>query len=193
MSSEGWLYDGETANRYPIVVSRDGADLEIMFGNGVLHRVPAARLVHVESRGSTEVYGRNDIAGWRLGVVKPDSDMAALLPEKERYGRWVDRIGLVPAAIAGLVISGLVLLAGNKAPEWIAPAVPRQWEERFGDTLVGDFGGKACKGAAGRAALIKLAGQLSPNAGELNIRVVDVDTSTLRRCPAATSSCSIDC
>lgn len=174
MSADGWFYDGETANRYIVKVRRDGAALVLEHGADLSEQVPASRLCHVESRGSTEVYGRGDIAGWRLGIVSPDADLLALLPGRERYGRWIDRVGLVRASVIGVAASALVIFAGLKAPEWIAPAVPLQWEERFGDALVGDFGGKGCKSPAGEAALAKLAAKVSPNAKALNIRVVDI-------------------
>jgi predicted Zn-dependent protease len=76
--------------------------------------------------------------------------------------------------VIGAVISGAVLLAGNQAPEWLAPAVPRAWEERLGQTLVGDFAGKGCRAPEGNAALAALTQRIAPDARGLTIRVVDM-------------------
>jgi Zn-dependent protease with chaperone function len=172
--AEGWLYDGTSAIRREVRIARSGDALEIGHADGSAEPIRPERLVHIESRGSTEVYGREDLRGWRLGIVAPGPELLSLLAPKERYGRWIDRVGLVPALVIGVAVSAVVLLAANQAPEWLAPAVPQQWEEKFGDTLVGNFGGKGCLEEEGRAALAKLARRLSPEADKLNIRVVDI-------------------
>jgi beta-barrel assembly-enhancing protease len=74
--------------------------------------------------------------------------------------------------VGGIVLSAAVILAGMNFPNWVAPHVPISWEKKFGDTLVGDFGGRFCEGAGGPEALRTLAGQLTEEPGLLNIRVV---------------------
>jgi hypothetical protein len=170
----GWLYDGEIALRHEVTITVSGDDLQLGLSDGRSFSVPRSRLFHAEERPDAEVYGRRDIEGWRLGVTEDDGGLAHLLPERQRYGRLIDRIGLGPALMIGLVASGLVLFLGSHAPEWLAPLVPRTWEKNFGDTLVGDFGNKACAGAGGQEALNELARRLSPRAGEFNIRVVNI-------------------
>jgi hypothetical protein len=170
----GWLYDGEIALRHEVTITVSGDDLQLGLSDGRSFSVPRSRLFHAEERPDAEVYGRRDIEGWRLGVTEDDGGLAHLLPERQRYGRLIDRIGLGPALLIGLVASGLVLFLGSHAPEWLAPLVPRTWEKNFGDTLVGDFGNKACAGAGGQEALNELARRLSPRAGEFNIRVVNI-------------------
>lgn len=172
--ASAWLYDGESALRHDVQVSRGERTVIVTHADGTATEIGVGKLVHVETRGGTEVYGRTDKQGWRLGVTDAEGELAAILPGKERYGRLIDRVGLVPALAIGALLSGAVLFAGNQAPEWIAPAVPKEWEQRFGDNLVGDFGGKGCRRPEGEAALRKLAAQLSPNARDLNIRVVDI-------------------
>lgn len=173
MSIEAWLYDGESANRHDVRVARSGGDLRIDRGEGLSETIAAATLVHVENRGVVEVYGRNDRAGWRLGITAPAPDLAAILPGRQRYGRWVDRVGLVPAVLIGVAVSGLTLFVASKAPEWIAPSVPVEWEAKFGDALVGDLDDRTCNRPESQAILDRLVAQLSPRHREFKVRVAD--------------------
>jgi beta-barrel assembly-enhancing protease len=176
VGTAAWLYDGETAIRHEVEVERAGDDLRIRFADGSRAEVPAGRLTFAESRRDCTTYGRSDAPGWRLSLSDDvPTDLAGILPSRQKYGRWVDRVGLVPAILIGLLVSGAVLFAGSRIPEWAAPHVPQAWEKKFGDTLVGDFGGRFCDGEGGQAALDKLAARLSPDARSLNIRVVDID------------------
>jgi predicted Zn-dependent protease len=59
-----------------------------------------------------------------------------------------------------------------RVPAVAAPYVPPSWEKKFGDSLVGDYGGRFCTGPGGQAALDKLALRLSPGAKEMKVRVV---------------------
>lgn len=172
----GWFYDGETAVRRAADVGVDG-DRLIIAAEGAASdlAIPASDLVHVESRPDAELYGHRTIEGWRLGLATPvPAQLAALLPRRRVYGRWIDRIGLGPALVGGLALSALVLLFGQHFPAWIAPHVPKSLERRLGNALVGDFGQKYCAGAGGQRALDKLAARLGARPGELRVRVVDV-------------------
>jgi len=132
-------------------------------------------LVHLESRAGSEVYGRADNEGWRLTLATPiASAIEPLLPTRQRYGRWIDRIGLVPAVVIGVVVSVAVVFATFQIPSLAAPLVPKSWERKFGDALVGDFGGKFCTGAGGQAALAKLSARLGASPEDYRIRVVNV-------------------
>lgn len=173
--TEAWLYDGTNAVRRRVNIDAAADGLRIDRGDGGGDTVAPALLVHVEQRRGEQVYGRSDVPGWRLGIVEPvPEDLRRLLPGERRYGRWVDKVGLVPAALIGLAVSAVVLFAGSRFPVWAAPYVPQAWEESYGDALVGDFGGKFCNRAEGRQALAKMAARLSPRAAALNIRVVDI-------------------
>lgn len=176
MAAAARLYDGETAVRHEVEVERHGEELLIRFADGGGGTLAAGLLTFVERRRGSVTYGRSDTAGWRLILFgDPPADLAAILPSEQKYGRWIDRVGLVPALLIGLLVSAAVLFAGSRIPEWAAPHVPAAWEERFGDALVGDFGGRFCDGKGGQAALDKLAARLAPQSAPLNIRVVDID------------------
>ncbi|MEA3062327.1 MAG: hypothetical protein QOJ94_2108 [Sphingomonadales bacterium] len=174
MGAPGWLYDGSSAVRRTVEVGASGGGLDIRFPDGSADRVPGEALCHMETRRDGDVYGRTDIAGWRLGLTGPADEIAGVLPKRQKYGRWIDRTGLVPSILIALAISAAVLFGADRIPVLAAPYVPASWEKKFGDTLVGDFGGRFCTGAAGQAALRKLARELSPDADRLNIRVVNV-------------------
>jgi Zn-dependent protease with chaperone function len=184
---QAWLYDGETALRHPVEVEQAGGDLLIRFADGDTLALAPSRLLHVESRSGHEVYGRSDAQGWRLGIPAGDvAGLAAVLPRQQRYGRWIDKVGLAPAAAAFVALSAAVIFAGAKMPEWLAPHIPMQWEKDYGDALVGNLGGKYCNGAGGQAALNKLAAKLSPAAAGLDIRVVNIDMVNAAALPGGT-------
>jgi hypothetical protein len=173
METEGWLYDGESAVRYEARIRRDGDSLAVDLDDGRSLAVAPGTLVHLESRRDFEIYGRDEAPGWRLGV-RDASLLVAARTGKQSYGRWIDRIGLWKAVGIGILISAAVLFAADRFPTWVAPYVPPAWEKNFGDALVGDFGGKFCRGAGGQAALDKLARELSPDRPGLNVRVVNI-------------------
>ncbi len=172
--TQAWFYDGESAVRRLVTLGVSDGGLRLSAGGDEL-RVEPADLVHVESRIDAEVYGHAQIQGWRLGITKPlPPDIAALLPGRQVYGGWIDRIGLVRALVIGVAVSGMVLFLGYRAPAWLAPLVPYSWEQRFGDALVGDSGQKFCAGPGGQAALDALTAKLTSEPGRYKVRVVNV-------------------
>ena len=151
----------------------DGLQVVPEAGENLL--IARGELTHIESRGDSEIYGRADAQGWRLGVLRPvPPEVAAMLPDKVVYGGLIDRLGLPKALVIGAVASALILVGGYFAPRFLAPLVPFSWEQKFGDVVVGDLGQKFCAGSAGQIALDKLAGKLSPQAGQYKVRVVNV-------------------
>jgi beta-barrel assembly-enhancing protease len=170
-----WLYDGQSAVRREVDVEPEAQGLLIKADSGETWSVRSDELIHVETRGEHQVYGLSGVAGWRLGIAEPvGAEIAALLPRKQVYGRWVDRVGLGPALAIGLAFSAAILSLGYTAPAWLAPLVPRSWEKSFGDALVGDFGEKTCASGAGQQALDKLAARLTSHPEHLKVRVMDV-------------------
>lgn len=170
-----WLYDGASAVRHSVLLDASGPALAIRGGSDPDLRLDPADLVHVESRADAELYGRTSSPGWRLGVPRPvPDDIAALLPARQVYGRWIDRIGLGKALAAGIGVSAALLFLGHKAPDALAPWVPYSWEQNFGEILVGDLGGKFCAGPGGQAALDAMVAKLTPDPARYKVRVVNV-------------------
>ena len=172
----GWLYDGTTAARHEVEVSPAGAEsLLIAAADGERREVPRASLFHVDTRAGWEVYGRTGVDGWRLGLAAADAKtLQALLPPRRKYGRWIDRIGLVRALVAAVLLSAAVIFVATRFPGWVAPYVPKSWEANFGRPVMAGLQGRFCNGPGGQEALRRLAATLSPQAASLDIRVVDI-------------------
>ncbi|MGS1015997.1 M48 family metallopeptidase [Allosphingosinicella humi] len=173
--AEAWLYDGESAVKRAVSVERGAKGEIVITGDGFEPFRPEDALLHIESRADAELYGLADTEGWRLCVPRPiDPEIAGLLPARRVYGRWIDRIGLGRALVAGGLVSAAILFVAHRAPTWLAPYVPQSWEQKFGDAMVGDFGGRYCAGPGGQEALDRLAARLTPDSRRLKIRVVDI-------------------
>lgn len=174
MTATGWLHDGRVAIRREVTVAADGDALLVRGQEGDAERIDPAQLTYRGDARGADQYGRTDAEGWRLFLPRPvDPSVARLLPRPERYGRWIDRVGLGPAIGGALVASAAVLALGYTLPGWLAPLIPQSWERAYGDALVGDFGGKACAGRDGQAALDRMAARLAPGA-DVRVRVVDL-------------------
>jgi Zn-dependent protease with chaperone function len=186
VEARGWHYDGQSGIRHDVRVVREGDDLRMLLEDGRSVLVPAKSLVPRDSRPGAEVYGRSGTPGWRLGIHDPTPELAAVLPGQQLYGGWIDRFGLAKAAIAFALISAAVLFAAHNAPALLAPHVPQAWEEKFGNALVGNLGGKACAGADGQRALDKLAARLNPGGRPVTVRVVDLPMTNAFALPGGT-------
>lgn len=126
--------------------------------------------------GESTSYGYDEIDGWRLTVSGPiPSNLQQWLPPVRNYGIWIDKLGLGPTSIAFVGLSALVIGIGFTAPQWLAPLIPQSVENRLGEALVGDFGGRICSTAKGKAALQKLTNSLDDNPDDLQVEVVNVD------------------
>lgn len=170
-----WHYDGRNANRWTpgIILQADGFVLRGPGWESGPH--DWSSLIALDGGGGRSVYGMKGVAGWRLGFEgPPPPDFAAHLPLPARYGRWIDRIGLPKAAAAFAVVAALVVAVTLKAPGWIAPHVPVAWENRLGDAMVGDFGGRLCHTPAGDAALKRLVAKLDPKGDAREIAVANI-------------------
>lgn len=165
-----WHYDGVTALRRTVTVAMEGSDL-LLAETG--ERVPLASLRPMGDRRAA-VFARAGGDGWRLGFAEPPpSDWAARLPGQEHHGGLLDRIGVVPALIAGAVLAAIAVVALMQGTSLIARLVPESWELGFGDALTGDFSGNACRGVAGQRALDGLASRLTGDHRPVRVRVVD--------------------
>ena len=181
MPTRATLFDGVSAQGLDVRVRPDGSAVAVERADGYIERIDPELLVRVESPGAPR-FGRSDIAGWRLRFAEePEPELAALLPRTApRFGRWVDRIGLLPAAGAFALAAAAVVAIGYAAPAWVAPLIPEQWERDLGTALVGDFGDLRCTDPAGNEALSLLAERLEPGItskgeGAVRFTAINVD------------------
>jgi beta-barrel assembly-enhancing protease len=162
---EGKLYDGVTAHPHQVRMAIAGDRLELRQDGGWSESVDAQLLRRLDGGPSALRIGRTDLPGWRLLLpADAESTLAPWLGGHERYGRWIDRIGLIPALIAGGLLTAAVVGIGYVAPHWIAPHVPISWERNVGGAIVGDFGKLRCRSAKGQQALEALVERVSPGA-----------------------------
>jgi Zn-dependent protease with chaperone function len=159
----------------------DGGVLELSQDSGWTERLDASALHRVDSTGAELRVGRNDNPGWRLVLPSEAQDtIGALLGRHERYGRWIDRVGLLPALAIGGALTAAVIIIGYVAPAWIAPHVPMSWERDVGGAMVGDFGSLRCRDPQGQQALEALVERVAPGAtrGPDAIKVAALDVRT---------------
>ena len=160
-----WHYDGVTATRRSVLLrpAVDGFLLEEPESGWTGEPASWSDLMVIGVEGGRSAYGHSGIPGWRMGFTgDPPDDIAARLPKGARYGGWIDRLGLWPTAALFTVAAVLVVWGAAEAPGVVAPLIPQSWENRMGDAMVGDFGGRFCHTAAGDAALRTLAAQVDP-------------------------------
>lgn len=163
----GRLYDGATGHPHDVFVEVCAGSLTLSQESGWSESVEAAVLKRLDAgKGSVRI-ARIDLPGWRL-ILPADSDaeLKPLLGRGERYGRWIDRVGLVPALATGAIITAAVVGIGYLAPAWIAPHVPMSWEREVGGAIVGDFGKLRCRDANGQRSLEALVDRVAPGATE---------------------------
>ena len=175
---EGRLYDGLTAYPHQVAVRVEAGALHLSQPDGWEDLVPASVLRRTDGGSGELRLGRSDQSGWRLSLdasAAPEIDH--LLDKPERYGRWIDRVGLVPAILIGALVTAVVVATGYLAPHWIAPHVPLSWERNVGAALVGDFGDWRCRNPAGQRALDRLVERLDPGSahGPVPIRIAALD------------------
>jgi Zn-dependent protease with chaperone function len=172
--AEAWLYDGQSALRYPAQVEAAGSGLRVVWEAGEL-TVPTARLLHVDTRPDAEIYGHSELGGWRLGLARPvPEDVAAVLPAAVRYGSWIDRLGLGKTVAIGVALSALTIFGAIQIPQVAAPYVPLAWERKMGDAMMAQVDERSCRTPGGEAALKRLAASLSPDAAAIDIEVLDI-------------------
>lgn len=174
----GKLYDGVTATPHQVRVEFLAAGLLLIHPSHQQEEVSLALLRQVDGAAGDIRLSRTDMSGWRLGLPRRAQDeITAMLGRQERYGRWIDRIGLVPATVIGGLITAIVVGFGYVGPVWIAPHVPMSWERNVGSSIVGDFGDLRCRSETGQKALEHLVERVAPGAstGPDAIKVAALD------------------
>ena len=171
-----WHYDGASGIRYEpeILPDADGFRLALAEGAGAHH--PWADITYTGEREGAASYGLKHKRGWRIGFIDPvPAEITHRLPRTQKYGGWIDRIGLWPATGAFVVLSAVATLVVFTVPEWLAPFVPNSFEQKLGDALVGDFGGRVCEGPGSRAALDKLVTRIEPKSDNVRVQIANID------------------
>ena len=173
---DAWHYDGKSAVKRKVEVQIIGPQFYLLETERRNGPFAFADVEYVTQQGEADVYGLKDRDGWRLMLAGPvPSDLTALLPAQRRYGGWVDRLGLGKAAIAFTLTSAAAVAVVLLSPQWLAPLIPSSVDDRLGDALVGDFGGRFCHTPAGDAALKKLVASLDDNPDDLRVEVAKID------------------
>ncbi len=171
-----WHYDGKSAVRRAVEVQIIANEFFLLETERRHGPFGFADLVYVGEKNGADVYGLDAVDGWRLGLTgNVSAELTAKLPAKRRYGGWVDRLGIGPAAIAFATVSAAVVAVVLLTPQWLAPLIPASVEQSMGDALVGDFGGRFCHTEKGKAALDKLVRSLDANPQDLQIEVAKID------------------
>jgi Zn-dependent protease with chaperone function len=174
-----WHYDGTSGTRHHPRVDWTAETFTLRWDTQESGPHRWGDLIPLDGTGGRSVYGLRGHNGWRLVFAgAPPADFAIHLPLPARYGRWIDRVGLWRAlALFAVIASGTVFLI-LRAPGWIAPHIPLSWEQRMGDAMVGDFGGRLCETPRSKAALAKLQASLGRDVpirriGIANIQMVN--------------------
>jgi beta-barrel assembly-enhancing protease len=170
-----WHYDGTSGIRYTPALIAEGDYFRLQLDEGLGAPHAWSDLVFVNEKDGATTFGHNSRRGWRIGFDGPiPADIAHKLPKAEKYGRLIDRIGLWPASGAFVALSAAALYVGLKAPDMLAPLVPASFEQKLGDAMVGDFGGRVCNGTGGQEALDALVKRIEPKPEGLKVRVVNI-------------------
>lgn len=171
-----WHYDGKSVVRRVVEIESIAGQFFLVETERRHGPFAFADLVYVGEKNGADVYGLDDIDGWRLGITGTvPAELAATLPAKRRYGGWIDKLGIGPATAGLALISAAVVAVVLLTPQWLAPLIPASVEKSMGNALVGDFGGRFCHTEAGSAALDKLVRSLDANPQDLQVEVAKID------------------
>lgn len=173
---DAWHYDGKSAVRRKVEVQIIGTQFFLLETERRHGPFAFSDVEYVTHKDDTDVYGLKEADGWRLMLSGPvPSDLSAMLPARRNYGRWVDRLGFGKATVAFTLVSAAAIAVVLLTPQWLAPLIPDSVDQKLGDALVGDFGGRFCSTPAGDAALKKLVASLDANASDLQVEVAKID------------------
>lgn len=175
IEADVWHYDGGNANRWRPQLVGTAEQFRLIGPGWEAGPYHWADLVALDNAGQDAAFGHRSHQGWRIGFDGPvPADIAPLLPRRQRYGGIIDRHGLAKVSVLFACLAGAAIFVGVKAPGWIAPFVPQSWEDRMGDAMIGDFGGRICHTKEGDAALAALVAKLDPDRHARSIEVANI-------------------
>ena len=171
-----YFFDGKTAIKRKVEIQTIGKNF-FLLEQERRHGPYSFEYMHFSSKRKNALsYSYEDIDGWRLTLAGPiPKDLIAQLPPERTYGSWIDKLGLGKASLAFIMASAAAIAIIFTAPQWLAPIIPQSLENRLGDALVGDFGGRICHTEQGKAALSKLTNSLDANPDDLQVEVVNIN------------------
>lgn len=182
-----WHYDGINAVRQQGQIEADGDNFLLSLESGASARYSFADLSFRSDHDDVRVFGLRDTRGWQIGITGPvPPAIEAKLPRVERLGGWFDRIGLAKATFVSVLLSAVAVFAIIKSPDIIAPLIPFSWEQKLGNAMVGDFGGRFCNGPGGQPALDALVQRLDPGNRDFKVRVANIDMVNAVALPGGT-------
>jgi beta-barrel assembly-enhancing protease len=171
-----WHYDGSSAVRHQAELLPAPGGFRLVYDESNCDFYSWSDLQFGEVRGADSIYLLKGRRGWRIGVEgPPPAEIASFLPKGARYGRWIDRIGLWPATSAFVALSAVVVFIVVKTPDVLAPMIPMAWEQKLGDAMIGDFGGRLCHGPGSDAAIAALSKRLDPKGEPLDIQIANIN------------------
>jgi beta-barrel assembly-enhancing protease len=185
--SQIWHFDGSNAIRQSGEIIVDGERFRLNIGGVTGESYRFSDLVFRSERANTRVFGLTGRRGWQIGFDgEVDPEVEVHLPRVEKFGGWIDRAGLIPAAIISVGLSAAALFVIVKSPDFIAPLVPLSWEKQLGDAMIGDFGGRFCNGPGGQEALDALVKRIEPAGTPLRVRVANINMVNAVALPGGT-------
>ena len=168
-------YDGISAVRHEGTARWEGDGLSLEAGPDAREIVPFDRLTYVETTGRHTVVGQEDRPDFRLRLPRDlPQELANRLPTRREYGGWVDRLGLGKAALIFAGASAIAVALFVTAPGWLGPRVPEAWENRLGQAMVGDMGGRLCSTPESDAALAKLLAAVDPATPKARVGIANI-------------------
>lgn len=173
---DAWHFDGQSAVRRKVEIQAIGDRFFLLEAEQRHGPFAFADLHFLEAKADATIYGLDGSDGWRLGLRGPvPGDLVPMLPAAKTYGGLIDRLGLGKASLVFAATSAAVVAVVLLSPQWLAPLIPSSVEQSMGDALVGDFGGRFCDTAQGKAALDKLTRSLDADPGDLQVEVANID------------------
>ncbi|MCC6479455.1 M48 family metallopeptidase [Sphingorhabdus sp.] len=173
---DAWHFDGQSAVRRNVEIQAIGNQFYLLEQERRHGPFAFGDLKFLETKADATIYGLDGRDGWRLAVRgHVPAELAPLLPPVKTYGGLIDRLGLGKASLVFAAISAAVVAVVLLSPQWLAPLIPSSVEQKLGNALVGDFGGRFCDTPKGKAALAKLTRSLDDHPRDLQVEVANID------------------